>query len=156
MSPIGMTEFGASRNHDRAEVLIANECEIGRIDDRTRLRPALTFGTVTGLATGGVNLRAVAGTSSGSTGIRGSACARISRTRPALVNTGDQQVDLAVSQGTAGALRKRWHRRVRNSLANHAAHCRVIDNREINGIVHRDGRTGLSVNAVAACTVLAI
>src|SRR5271167_4153514 len=48
--PVGMAEVGASREYDCAQVLIADERKVGRIDDRADDGATLAVGAMTRLA----------------------------------------------------------------------------------------------------------
>ena len=81
---------------------------------------------------------------------------RLRSASPAFTDAGDQNVDLLISQRTAGALRGRRHRSAGDSAGNHAMHRSVVDDREIDVIVHRDCGAGFAVGAVASRAILAV
>jgi hypothetical protein len=54
--PIGMAELGTPGDYDRAKVLVADEREIRRIDDRSGLGTALAVRAMTRLTTRRIDL----------------------------------------------------------------------------------------------------
>ncbi len=130
--------------------------KVGRIDDQNRLPSSLAVGAVTRLAVRRVHLRAPIRIASSGTGIGRGARTRSGSACPSFADAGNQDVDLTISQRTAGALRERRHRGTRNSAGDHAAHRSVVDDREIYRIVHRDRGAGLAVGSVASRAILAV
>src|SRR5208282_6629408 len=154
--PIGLAELGASRDHNGAQVLVADERKVEGIDDRTGSASTLAFGPMTRLAFRRVYLGAAIRIAWRGTGIRRGARARIRSAGPSFAHAGNQNVDLTISKGTAGALRERRHRSAHDSVGDNAAHRSVVDDREVNRIVHRERGAKLSVGSMATGAILAV
>jgi len=72
---------------------------------------------------------------------------------PAASHSADNDMDLIVGQHAAGVLRKRRHRRSRNSVGRHAPDRGVVGDSEINWIAKSNRRAALSIRAMASGTV---
>src|SRR5260370_13638774 len=95
--PIGMAEVGASSDDYRTQVLVADERQVGSIDDRS-CRSAFAVGAVTRLAVCRVHLRAIVRIARGGTGIGWGARGRIGNARPAFADSSDHNADLLICE----------------------------------------------------------
>ena len=74
--PVGMAEFGASGNHYRAQILVADQRQIGGVDHRTG-RAAFAVRAMTRLAARRVHLSAAIRIALRGTGVGRGACASV-------------------------------------------------------------------------------
>src|SRR5260370_2670160 len=137
-------------------MLIADEREIGPIDNGTGLVTPRRGRTVTRRAEGFIHVGATLQVAGGLRCIRRRVGAMKKTKLGPGPNSANEGVDLLVRQHSAGALRKGRHCRATHSAGDGTANRGVVSDGQENGITQGDGRSSGSVRAVAPRTVLSV
>src|SRR6266404_5089837 len=155
-APVGHADVRASRDHRRAQVLIADEREIRGVHDRARLRPAATVRAMAARTGRGVDFTPSFRISE-LRGIRRNAhTLHGGGTRPRCQEPLHQRVDLLVGQRPARAGGEGGLRRARYALGNDLAEPGRRNEPEINRVIEGARGAEPAIATVAARALLLV